>query len=121
MIGTIKTCQSKSLLDSVIGELDFGILATTRKKENLGASSSAVICITFSPDGRTLVSGDEHGEVKLWDLVTAQELFSLVGHTGPVYCTAFSPDGETLATAGASADRKRGEIKFWRAVPITNH
>jgi WD40 repeat protein len=55
------------------------------------------------------------GEVKLWDVATAQELISLVGHTGAVNCAAFSPDGHTLATAGASADGRRGEIKFWRA------
>jgi len=75
----------------------------------------AIWSLAFSPDGRTLASGSHRGEVKLWDVATAQELFSLVGHTGAVLCAAFSPDGNTLATAGASADGRRGEIKFWHA------
>jgi eukaryotic-like serine/threonine-protein kinase len=81
----------------------------------LSGGGRAIYSLAFSPDGRTLATGGDGGEVKLWDVATAQELISLVGHTGAVRCAAFSPDGNTLVTAGASADGRRGEIKFWRA------
>ena len=89
--------------------------STGRERVHLSGGGGGIWCLAFSPDGRTLASGGDGGEVKLWDVATAQELISLVGHTGAVRCAAFSPDGKTLVTTGASADGRRGEIKFWRA------
>src|SRR5260370_1316558 len=81
-----------------------------------------VYAVTFSPDGRTLVSvggeGDikeggrknKLGEAKLWDVATGKELASLEGHTGPVSSAAFSPDGKQLATSTPILD---GTVNVW--------
>jgi WD40 repeat protein len=61
--------------------------------------------VSFSPDGKRLVSatqqwdpmsGEPHGEVKLWDAETGQRLAT---HREASGILAFSPDGSRLASA----------------------
>jgi WD40 repeat protein len=59
--------------------------------------------ISFSPDGRTLASGDSDSHsrdpiVKLWDLATKRAT-TLPGQSGYVFSVAFSRDGKSLASA----------------------
>ncbi len=82
----------------------------------LRGHTNDVKCLAFSPDGRTLASGGQDRVIRLWDVATRQELFSLAGHTGIVRHAAFAPDGSTLVTVADTADGKRAEIRFWRAV-----
>ena len=63
--------------------------------------------LAISPDGKRLASADEV-EVKLWDLVTHQELITLPG-SYPVY---FSPDGRTMLSPAGSDHL---DIRIWRA------
>jgi WD40 repeat protein len=62
--------------------------------------------LAVSPDGKRLATAG--GEVKLWDLVTYQELMDLPGADW----VTFSPDGRTLLSH-ASGDR--AGIRLWRA------
>jgi WD40 repeat protein len=80
----------------------------------LTGHTNQVAAVAFSPDGKTLASGDRSGAVKLWSVTTLQEVASLEGHRGKVHCLAFSPDGQTLAT-GAETDPGKGEVFLWRA------
>ena len=65
--------------------------------------SDPVLSIAFSPDGKTLASGDTYHNVILWDLETGQRIYTLRRHADAVRALAFSPDGKTLASG--SADR----------------
>jgi RNA polymerase sigma factor (sigma-70 family) len=53
--------------------------------------------VTFSPDGKTLVTAGSDGQLRFWDPATGKELrrFAVPGLT-----MAFSADGKTLAAAG---------------------
>ena len=55
--------------------------------------------VTFSPDGKQLAGAVVDGTVRLWHVVTGEELCVLHGHDESVYGAAFSPDGLRLASA----------------------
>ncbi|WP_256443764.1 serine/threonine-protein kinase [Richelia sinica] len=70
---------------------------------------SAVNTLAISPDGQTLVSGDNDKKVKFWDLQTRKLIGNIPGHNQAVKSLAFSPNGQILATA---SDDKT--IKIWQ-------
>jgi WD40 repeat protein len=57
-----------------------------------------VLCVAFSPDGKTLVSGGVDNTIRFWDLPTGKERATVkkAAEYG-VDSVAFSPDGKTLA------------------------
>ena len=58
--------------------------------------------VRFSPDGKWVVSGDEAGAVKVWDLSAGKLLYEYA-HDGAVTSLAFHPS--ELLMASGSADR----------------
>ena len=69
--------------------------------------------LAFSSDGRTLVTGQTGGWIRLWNTKTGKEYPPPAGHHGPVKAAAFSPDGKTLYTASAT----NNEDWPWQEVP----
>ena len=48
--------------------------------------------VTFSPNGRTFVTGNAFGTARLWDVVSGREIRLFSGHTDYVWDAAFSPE-----------------------------
>lgn len=70
---------------------------------------SRVYSVAFSPDSRTLATGDDNGTTYLWNVGTGQQT-GKVTDPGPagVHSVAFSPNGRTLAAGG-----KNGTTYLW--------
>ena len=76
-------------------------------KETLLGHSDTVGTVVFSPDGKMLVSGSKDNTVKLWDVVTTQEITTFKRYLSSVNTVVFSPEGNTLFTGSGG-----GKIKF---------
>ncbi|XP_011789960.1 PREDICTED: apoptotic protease-activating factor 1 isoform X5 [Colobus angolensis palliatus] len=83
----------------------------------LRGHSGCVRCSAFSVDGTLLATGDDNGEIRIWN-VSNGELLHLCAplseegaatHGGWVTDLCFSPDGKMLISAG-------GYIKWWNVV-----
>jgi WD40 repeat protein len=82
-------------------------LVTGQKRSCAPRHKSMILSVTFSPDGKTLASLDQKGQVIVWDVATGQVRWALERRL-EVTAAAFSPDGEILATG--SRDRT---VKLW--------
>lgn len=100
------------------GELIFwDRLAPGSGKARLALSTESPIqCMAFSPDGRTLFTGDlgvvrsdqpafKHGRIVAWDVQTGVRLREWVAHGGAVQSLAVSPDGQTIASAAFNEEK----------------
>jgi hypothetical protein len=78
---------------------------------SLSGPSSGIRSLAISPDERTLASGDDYGDVKLWDVASGCEVRTLPDSRRAHYLV-FSKDGTQLA---AAQDRY---VVIWRAAPM---
>jgi WD40 repeat protein len=68
-----------------------------------------VSCVAYAPDGRSLVVGDRHGNVRLFRASDgAQEALYVFEEGGGVEAVAFAPDRRTLAACG-----RAGRVRLW--------
>lgn len=71
------------------------------KRGSFRGHKGDVASFCFGPDGSTLVSGSDDGEVRLWEFPGRPDQLSLLGHRGNLREVAFSPDGQRLVSGGA--------------------
>jgi eukaryotic-like serine/threonine-protein kinase len=85
--------------------------------------SGRIRTLAFSADGKTLLSGDGGGTVRLWDVGAGNERLAFAAHTGPVTSAHFDGTSSRLATAGSDGaavwDARTGGRLF--DVPSTSH
>ncbi|MDB5335813.1 MAG: serine/threonine protein kinase with repeat, partial [Planctomycetaceae bacterium] len=72
--------------------------------------TAPVQSVSFSPDGKHLVSGSWDHTIKLWDALTGKKIRTLEGHSGWIRSVSFSHDGLRIVS---SSDDKT--VKIWDA------
>ena len=77
---------------------------------NTGGHTLPIVGISFTPDGRQLVSASEDKTIRVWDLPTGKTVRTIRGEStlgiqGKIYAIALSPDGKWLAVGGWNSDQ----------------
>jgi WD40 repeat protein/energy-coupling factor transporter ATP-binding protein EcfA2 len=70
--------------------------------------TAGITAIAVSGDGKTIVSGDEKGTVRLWDREGKPTGQSSRGHEGAVASVAISSNGQTIVSGGSD-----GKVLRW--------
>ena len=68
----------------------------------------SVNSVSFSPDGKLLVTGSNDNSLRLWDVASGKALKTFEGHQGRVNSVAFSPDGKQLASGSGD-----NSLRLW--------
>jgi WD40 repeat protein len=82
-------------LDSTVIMWDAG---SGRERYRLKPGKGTPTVLAFSPDGNTLLTGNEFGRIILYDVSTANQKMELIAHHGNVSSASFSPDGRFILT-----------------------
>src|SRR5687767_3071212 len=92
----------------VVGSLAFSLCGAEPPAPDAVATSLmhvpifnfAVHNVAFSPDGKTLATGDGHGIVRLWDVESGSLRAIVQAHTNWAFSVAWSADGTSFVTGG---------------------
>lgn len=78
----------------------------------LNVGGNSLSCLKFSPDGKSVVTGDDQGNVKIWKIGT-YDVVTYAGHNSQVTNVVF---GDNCVISGGS-DKV---IKIWHSNPDLN-
>lgn len=115
----------------------------TASREPIGAPyplTWEVLSVDFNPDGRLMAAGagerqrppeggdflpgNGHGEARVWNIGTREQVSATLAEQGPVItAVSFSPDGKQLATAGFDGQAHLWSVATWqeRGRPLSGH
>jgi Tol biopolymer transport system component len=110
----------ENVLDGLAVSPDGGLIAVCQKvklsirrtddlQEVWSAAALPERCVTFSPDGRWLATGDSDSAVSVWEMASAgRARRSLHGHAASVSGVSFHPDGRRLVSCSFD-----GSVNVW--------
>jgi WD40 repeat protein len=75
-------------------------LRTHEFVDSLRGHHGTVLSLSFSRDGKRVVTACEDGEVRIWSAPDWKLLHAMSGHQGPVLWAEFSPDGNWVVSGG---------------------
>lgn len=80
-----------------------------------------VHCLSYSPDGKLLLSGSCDRTIRVWDLDDEDNNREIRGHKDWVRCLAYSPDGKLLATGSRDATIRLWDPATWKEKANLKH
>jgi WD40 repeat protein/serine/threonine protein kinase len=98
----VKGNEPIAALGRTQGRVELWDLAARRLNAAWDAGTNWVSAVAFSPDGKSLATGDEVGMVRIWNLATRAEITTIRASTNSIGALVFSPDGQLLATGSSN-------------------
>jgi len=105
------------LFDAVTGVERKRFIAVSLQQDRLALllkQQNHVTVLSFSPDGRWLITHGTDLQLRLWETATAKQLMQFEGHESAANEVAFSPDSRTVFTAADD-----GQSFLWDLRPGT--
>ncbi|HEY1786240.1 MAG TPA: hypothetical protein VGG30_11850 [Pirellulales bacterium] len=87
-----------------------GVLQESRAVGDPKGETAAILAVAYSPDGNSVATASEDGQVSVFGLAPAGPVRSWPAHADAAAAIAYSPDGLTLASGGYDK-----VIKLWNA------
>jgi WD40 repeat protein len=120
--------------------LGHGKIGGKRRRANLEGSklkaynilphghTSTVTTVSYSPNGRRIVSGSVDKTIKEWDTETGECIRTYIGHSRDVNSVSYSSDGHSIVSGSRDRTIKEWDIETgecirtyrWRAIHITS-
>ncbi|MCI0356937.1 MAG: WD40 repeat domain-containing protein [Planctomycetaceae bacterium] len=85
-------------------------LASFKEERSLKGHDAEVTSVSFSRDGKNLMSSSFDRTIRLWDVEDGRELKCLRGHNAWVEWAAFLSDGKRVISCGGPGD---ATVKVW--------
>jgi len=82
---------------------------TSTRADELRHSGMITIAI-FSPDGRSVLTGDWDGTARFWDTASGKPTGKPIQHSDPITAAAFHPDGKTIVIGSGKHQFQGGEV-----------
>src|SRR6266446_9979428 len=82
-----------------------------QKRNALFGHANPILAVAFSPDGQRLASGDQEGNVLIWEWDNTAPVAALHGDQQRILSLTFSPDGQTLVSGDTE-----GTVILWDMV-----
>ncbi|WP_310481431.1 NB-ARC domain-containing protein [Chamaesiphon sp. VAR_48_metabat_403] len=89
---------------------------------DIGKHSNSVWSVTFSTDGKWLVSASYDETIKIWSVATGECLQTFAGHRGPILNAKFSYDDRFIISVGVDRHLKIWDIQTGECLhSLTEH
>uniref|UniRef100_A0A3P8UIG2 Mitogen-activated protein kinase-binding protein 1-like n=1 Tax=Cynoglossus semilaevis TaxID=244447 RepID=A0A3P8UIG2_CYNSE len=77
-----------------------------RQQHIINSSRKTITALSFSPDGKYLVTGESGHQpaVRLWDVAERRQVAEIQKHKYGISCVAFSPNGKYIVSVGNQHD-----------------
>ena len=104
--------DGKTLAAAINDTITFWNVDTGERTGEPLQQAARILALVYSPDGKWLASGNDDGQIMLWDTNQLDAGgIALIGHSEGVYDLAFSPDGQLLASASIDSTLRLWDVE----------